>query len=161
VYADRRRPAPRRGLLPQHDHPLLRDARDRRARAAREAAETTGDRRAAFWDEALRLRDLLKFEFFFPEREEFRRRAAPRDVALQDPRWTDALTGDPRAVEGLVRSFRPYSAHRVLQPFLELEPGADDLPARRAAFAEEVRVAARRAEAIALLAAARRAGLSP
>ena len=42
-----------------------------------------------------------------------------------------------------------------------LEPGGPELIARRAAFAEEIRRALRRAEAIDALAASRRAGLIP
>jgi glycerol-3-phosphate O-acyltransferase len=184
--------------------------------------ERRPDGEEAFTAAALGLRDLLKFEFFFPEKDAFL--AELRDeVALQEPLWRDAFAHGPVAVQRLVRSFRPYSAHRVLQPFLEayrvvgdtlesvdpaapidrgaflracmalgqqyqlqrrirspesisrvlfttalqlaanrslLEPGAADLGARRAAFAEEIRVAAHNAELISLLAAGRRAGLS-
>jgi glycerol-3-phosphate O-acyltransferase len=73
---------------------------------------------AAFWDEALRLRDLLKFEFFFADREAFR--AELRDeVALHDPDWELALPRGGEAVRATVRRFKPFSAHRVLRPFLE------------------------------------------
>ena len=66
------------GLLPQHRHPLLRERRDRRARAAaRRRATTSTTARREFWDEAMRLRDLLKFEFFFAEKDAFRGELAP------------------------------------------------------------------------------------
>ncbi|MBX3027362.1 glycerol-3-phosphate 1-O-acyltransferase [bacterium] len=72
----------------------------------------------AFWDEALRLRDLLKFEFFFADREAFR--AELRDeVALHDPDWEAALPLGGEAIRATVRRFKPFSAHRVLRPFLE------------------------------------------
>jgi glycerol-3-phosphate O-acyltransferase len=171
----------------------------------------------------MRLRDLLKFEFFFSDKEQFRREMAG-EIALQDDKWESALARGPTAIQGVVRSFRPFSAHRVLRPFLHgylvvadalvrekadapidqaafldrcmglgnqyllqrrissaesvskvlfetalrlarnrglLEPGAPDLAARRKAFADEVRDAIRRADAIDLLAQSRIAGLIP
>src|SRR5262249_52588487 len=38
----------------------------------------------AFWDEAMRLRDLLKFEFFFADKEAFRAEVSD-EIALHDP----------------------------------------------------------------------------
>ena len=73
---------------------------------------------AEFWDEALRLRDLLKFEFFFAEKEAFRSRAARRARPAR-PRLGAALGAGRRGGARLVRRFRPFSAHRVLRPFLE------------------------------------------
>ena len=82
------------------------------------AAEAAGDAPAAFWDEALRLRDLLKFEFFFAEREAFL--AEVRDeLALHDPDWEAHLAAGGDAVRDIVRRFKPFNAHRVLRPFLE------------------------------------------
>jgi glycerol-3-phosphate O-acyltransferase len=178
-------------------------------------------RRETFWDEAMRLRDLLKFEFFFAEKERFREEIAA-EIALHDDKWESALARGPAAIRGVVRSFRPFNAHRVLRPFLHaylvvadalvrenpnapldqnaflnrclalgkqyllqrriqsgesvskvlfetalrlagnrglLEPGTPDLAERRRAFAEEIRAAIRRADAIELLAQARIAGL--
>ncbi|HXJ37413.1 MAG TPA: glycerol-3-phosphate 1-O-acyltransferase [Candidatus Eisenbacteria bacterium] len=179
------------------------------------------DFRGEFWAEALRLRDLLKFEFFFAERERFLRELRD-EVAFHAPGWEEAVDRGPAAIQGVLRRFRPFNAHRVLLPFLEayrvvgdaLEREADttpvdepaflsrcmalstqyrlqgrirsgesvskvlfetalrlarnrglldaatpDLGARRHAFAEEIRAAIRRAEAIDVLAASRRAGL--
>ena len=71
-----------------------------------------------FWNEVMHLRDLLKFEFFFAEKEAFRREI--RDVFEPISRdWEkriDAYEVDP---EDLVRKTKPYCAHRVLRPFLE------------------------------------------
>jgi glycerol-3-phosphate O-acyltransferase len=179
------------------------------------------DFRGEFWAEALRLRDLLKFEFFFAERERFLRELRD-EVAFHAPGWEEAVDRGPAAIQGVLRRFRPFNAHRVLLPFLEayrvvgdaLEREADttpvdepaflsrcmalstqyrlqgrirsgesvskvlfetalrlarnrglldaatpDLGARRHAFAEEIRAAIRRAEAVDVLAASRRAGL--
>ena len=71
-----------------------------------------------FWNEALRLRDLLKFEFFFAEREAFRAELRG-EVTLHDPDWEAALARGGDAVRAVVRRFKPFSAHRVLRPFLE------------------------------------------
>jgi glycerol-3-phosphate O-acyltransferase len=84
-------------------------------RAAEDGLE---DRVAAFWSAAMQLRDLLKFEFFFAEKEIFRGQLR-REIADQDPNWEDILRAGPDAIQGLLRRFRPYSAHRVLRPFLE------------------------------------------
>jgi glycerol-3-phosphate O-acyltransferase len=82
------------------------------------AEDTTGDPTAAFWDEAMRLRDLLKFEFFFAEKDVFR--AELRDeLALHDPAWDAALAEGGASVQALLRRVKPFSAHRVLRPFLE------------------------------------------
>ena len=74
-------------------------------------------RRTMFWEEAMRLRDLLKFEFFFAEKERFREEIA-EEIALHDDKWESALARGPAAIQALVRSFRPFNAHRVLRPFL-------------------------------------------
>jgi glycerol-3-phosphate O-acyltransferase len=181
------------------------------------------NRRATFWDEAMRLRDLLKFEFFFAEKERFRDELA-EEIALHDDKWESALARGPAAIQGVVRSFRPFNAHRVLRPYLHayrvvadalvlekpdatfdhnaflgrcmglgkqyllqrriesaesvskvlfdtalklarnrelLDPGPADLVERRRAFAEEIRAAIRRTDAIELLAKSRVAGLIP
>jgi glycerol-3-phosphate O-acyltransferase len=187
------------------------------------AAEGHADPVGAFWDEAMRLRDLLKFEFFFAEKDAFRGELR-RELALQDGGWEQRLAAGGPAIQELVRSFRPFSAHRVLRPFLEayrlvgdhlerrppdapwdearacaeclglgrqyhlqrrihsaascsgvliqsglrlaanrglLGPGGPDLAERRRAFAEEIRSAIHRVEAIDALAVSRRAGLIP
>jgi glycerol-3-phosphate O-acyltransferase len=82
---------------------------------------------------ALALRDLLKYEFFFPDKETFRHELAD-ELSLIDPDWTrrDADLGATRKL--LVQS-RFLCAHRVLRSFVdaqwvvaerlaELDPGA-------------------------------------
>jgi glycerol-3-phosphate O-acyltransferase len=187
----------------------------------RAAEDGVADPRAEFWGEAMRLRDLLKFEFFFADKEAFREELGA-EVSLHDAEWERRLAEGPEAVEQLLRRFRPFSAHRVLRPFLEAyrvvadllarqaadapldeadflrrclalgqqyvlqrrivsaesvsqvlfasalrlarnrdlaDPDTPDVAARRRAFAEEVRQAIRRVDAIDALAAARTAGL--
>ena len=187
----------------------------------RSAEEGVTDRATEFWGESLRLRDLLKFEFFFADKERFQEELA-REVGLHVADWQRRLAGGPEEIHGLVRRFRPFTAHRVLRPFLEayrvvadelerLEPAASfdeaaflkscmargrqyqlqrriqsaesvsnvlfasalklarnralvngerpNPPERRNAFAGELRDVIRRVDAIAALAASRRAGL--
>jgi glycerol-3-phosphate O-acyltransferase len=66
------------------------------------------------WDEAMRLRDQLKFEFFFPGKQAYRVQLAA-ELARLDPGWESA---DGRAVLG--RS-RLLMAHRVLRSFLDAQ----------------------------------------
>jgi glycerol-3-phosphate O-acyltransferase len=177
------------------------------------------DPRARFWDEAMRLRDLLKFEFFFAEKDEFRTEVGG-ELAARASDWEAAVASGGDAIRALLRRLRPLLAHRVLRPFLEayqvvgdsllrvsaasfdegrfltqcmarasqyvrqrrirrresvsavlfqtalrlarnrrlLEEGPD-VEARRQAFADEIRDAIRRVDAIDALAAGRRAGL--
>jgi glycerol-3-phosphate O-acyltransferase len=185
------------------------------------AEEGVADPPSAFWDAAIRLRDLLKFEFFFADKEAFRAELRA-EVALHDPAWEQALAAGPEGIQATLRHVKPFSAHRVLRPFLEayrvvgdalarddgrqaldepaflaacitlgrqyelqrrvhsgesvsrvlfatalrlarnrglVEPPAPDLAERRRAFADEIRRALRRVDAIDALVASRRAGL--
>ena len=66
------------------------------------------------WDEAMRLRDLLKFEFFFPERDAYRERIGT-ELGQLDPDWE---TADGRDV--LCRA-PLLVAHRVLRSFVDAQ----------------------------------------
>ena len=68
------------------------------------------------WEQALQLRDLLKFEFFFPSREEFRDDLLA-EWALLAPDTDGRLTG-AQALHLLTQA-RPHLAHLVLRPFLD------------------------------------------
>jgi glycerol-3-phosphate O-acyltransferase len=187
----------------------------------RAADEDVEDRLAEFWEECLRLRDLLKFEFFFPLRDAFVSEVQ-QEMMLHEPAWESHLRLGPNEVRGLLAVIRPLSAHRALRPFVEaylvvgdmleredaesridpeaflrrciglgkqyhlqrrirslesvskvlfqtalelarnrdlLSPGSPDLLERRRAFAEEIRDAAQRIEAVDAVAAGRRVGL--
>ena len=82
------------------------------------AEEVAGDPTAAFWDEAMGLRDLLKFEFFFAEKDAFRDELR-EEIRLHDHEWELRLAAGPAEIQVLLRRFRPFSAHRVLRPFVE------------------------------------------
>jgi glycerol-3-phosphate O-acyltransferase len=95
------------------------------------AAESGGaDPVADFFRAAMQLRDLLKFDFFFADKEVFRGELR-HELAERDPRWEDTLRSGPEAIQALVRSFRPFNAHRVLRPFLEGYRVVADLLARQ------------------------------
>ena len=66
------------------------------------------------WDEAMRLRDQLKFEFFFPDSGSYRTRLSA-ELDRLDPRW---LTVDGRTVLG---QSPLLMAHRVLRSFLDAQ----------------------------------------
>ena len=92
--------------LPQQRDPPLRRPGDRRAGDAGRPADR--------WDEAIRLRDQLKFEFFFPERDAYRERIGA-ELERLDPDWATAdgrevLCGAPLLV-----------AHRVLRSFVDAQ----------------------------------------
>ena len=189
----------------------------------RAAEPEVEDARTEFLEEALRLRDLLKFEFFFPEKEDFRAELGA-DLDLRADGWSRAMGLGPDEIHALARRMRPLLSHRVLRPYVEayqvvadaleqqptdkeldegafltscvglgkqyvlqrrihsaesvsrvsfetalklaknrglVDVGGEDLAARRAAFAEEAQRAVRRIEAVASIAAGRRAGLIP
>jgi glycerol-3-phosphate O-acyltransferase len=84
----------------------------------RAAEPGVADRRAEFWNAALALRDLLKFEFFFPDREHFVAELR-EELATQIASWERAFDGGPEGITGLLPALRPFHAHRILRPFLE------------------------------------------
>lgn len=71
----------------------------------------------AFWDEAFRLRDLLKFDFFFAEREDFRDEVRG-ELAFHARDW-EARIADPDEARELLEAIRPFLAGRTLRAFCE------------------------------------------
>jgi len=91
------------------------------------AAEFVGDPDADLlelaWADALAIRDLLKFEFFFAEKDEFRRQLF-NELNLFDPEWTTQLRVSGTAAELLLQRSeeRPLLvAHRALRSFLDAQ----------------------------------------
>ena len=184
-------------------------------------ADSGVDREALFWEEIAALRDLLKFEFFFADKEESREQIAG-GLAKQSPDWQGCVEAGGEDLRRLMQEIRPLTAHLVLRPFLEayqvvgdtleridsaeainheavlsdclalgtqyhlqkrirnaesvskvlfasalkladnrelLGPADEKVREARAAFAEEIRTAVRRVDAIDAIAAGRRAGL--
>jgi len=69
-------------------------------------------------DEALRLRDLLKFEFFFDEKEAFIT-VLEKELSLRAPQWRERLWRGGEAVLQLLSEMEPLLAHGTLRPFVE------------------------------------------
>jgi glycerol-3-phosphate O-acyltransferase len=73
------------------------------------------DRPESVFEDVTRLRDLLKFEFFFPEREAFHSQVEA-ELGLMAGDWRSALEGGPEAVLANAPLLR---AHWAVLPFLE------------------------------------------
>jgi glycerol-3-phosphate O-acyltransferase len=189
----------------------------------RAAEEEVEDRPAAFWEAALSLRDLLKFEFFFAEKEIFQTEIR-QELSHHVLDWENRLEEGADAILEVLARISPLHAHRVLRPFLEAyrvvgdvleshdtkesidesvflseclglghqyalqrhikrqesvskvlfgtavklarnrglwEPGGPEQSEARGRFAEEIRKAIRRVDAVEALVRARRAGIPP
>jgi len=71
------------------------------------------------WDEALRLRELLKFDFFFARRREFAGELQA-ELALIDPDVGQVgAEVSPADAQRWLERLRPHVAHLVLRPFLD------------------------------------------
>jgi glycerol-3-phosphate O-acyltransferase len=85
-----------------------------------EVAEKDGDRPlSSAWAEALRLRVLLKHEFFFPEKDVFQRELIA-ELELIDQNWVER-SGSVADVRAVLSTSRFLFAHRVLRSFVEAE----------------------------------------
>lgn len=73
---------------------------------------------ACFWAEVERLRDLFKFEFFYPPRDEFRR-GIETELDRTDGQWSAHLRAGPAGIRSLIRRFQPMVGHAALLPFVE------------------------------------------
>ncbi|GAB2654452.1 glycerol-3-phosphate 1-O-acyltransferase [Nocardia goodfellowii] len=80
------------------------------------------DQLRAGWDEAFRLRDLLKFEFFFPDRTEFAAQMT-EEMLLVDPDWRSHTRADTFGTDilGKLTDSGFMMAHRVLRSFFEAQ----------------------------------------
>jgi glycerol-3-phosphate O-acyltransferase len=74
---------------------------------------------AAAWTEALALRDLLKFEFFFSTKQQFDVEVR-LELGLMDRSWQEVeASADPKVVLERLRQLPFRAAPRILSPFLE------------------------------------------
>jgi glycerol-3-phosphate O-acyltransferase len=71
-----------------------------------------------FWAEIARLRDLLKFDFYFQERDEHHRQVQA-EMDRHDPRWEERLRSGPAEADALLASMRPLVSHVLVRPFVE------------------------------------------
>ena len=76
-----------------------------------------GERVDAFWAQAMRLRALLKFDFYFADSATFRRNIA--EELGWNHQWEEQLAAGPEAVEELLRAKRPLMSNAMLRPFFE------------------------------------------
>ena len=81
------------------------------------AAESSGNVVDTTWSAALELRDLLKFEFFFPRKREFAEDIRA-EVNLARPGW-DVEELDRDGVLQALDHTHLYVSHRIIGPFLE------------------------------------------
>lgn len=82
---------------------------------ASRAAE--GERVDAFWAQVMRLRDLLKFDFYFADTATFRANIAEELDWITD--WEAQLAAGTEAVEAVLRAKRPLMSGAMLRPFFE------------------------------------------
>jgi glycerol-3-phosphate O-acyltransferase len=86
--------------------------------ALQQSAEQEGlESLETFRAEALRVRDLLKFEFFFDDKEAFLA-SLERELSLRAPDWRERLSSR-HAVNDLLASLDPLLAPGALRPFVE------------------------------------------
>lgn len=81
------------------------------------AARVDSDRLEAFWSQVTRLRDLLKFDFYFADSAGF------REHVIQEmswhPGWEDDVDAGGERIDALLRAKRPAIAGPLLRPFFE------------------------------------------
>jgi glycerol-3-phosphate O-acyltransferase len=92
----------------------------------------------AFWTEIGWLRDLLKFEFYFKDRDEHQRQVR-EEMDRQDADWEELLRAGPAGADALLGRMRPLVSHLLVRPFVEAyrlvadvlvhDSPADDAPA--------------------------------
>ncbi|MEV0295834.1 glycerol-3-phosphate 1-O-acyltransferase [Nocardia sp. NPDC050710] len=80
------------------------------------------DQLSTGWDEAYRLRDLLKFDFFFPDRSEFTAQMTA-EMRLVDPDWLNHTRRDTFGTDVLAKLTASgfMMAHRVLRSFVDAQ----------------------------------------
>lgn len=81
------------------------------------AKHVDGDRMQAFWDQAMRLRDLLKFDFYFADSATFRDNIA-EEMAWHD-NWEDHVAAGGDEIDALLFAKRPLMAEAMLRVFFE------------------------------------------
>jgi glycerol-3-phosphate O-acyltransferase len=83
-------------------------------RARDDATDPVG----AFWAEIAWLRDLLKFEFYFQDRDEHRR-SVSEEMDRHDPAWQERLRSGPDEADALLAEMRPLVSQVIVWPFVQ------------------------------------------
>jgi glycerol-3-phosphate O-acyltransferase len=81
------------------------------------ALRAEGDRLEAFWKQVMRLRDLLKFEFYFADSATFRANIA-EEMAWQED-WEDQVRAGVGGIDNLLYRKQSLMSHAMLRPFFE------------------------------------------
>ena len=81
------------------------------------ASRAESDRLEAFWAQVMRLRDLLKFDFYFADSAAFRAHVA-EEMSWHDDWESDVAAGGER-IDAVLRVKRPTIAGPLLRPFFE------------------------------------------
>ena len=103
------------------------------------AARADGDRVDAFWAQAMRLRDVLKFDFYFADSTAFREHIASEMAWEQE--WESRLRGTG-SINDLLYSKRPLLSYVMLRPFFEAYEILADVLSRAPAQIAEKELAA-------------------
>jgi len=88
-----------------------------------------GARVKDFWQEAERLRDLFKFEFFYAPTEEFRNEVR-EELGRYDTDWEITLAKDSAFAGRFLQQLTPLVAHATLLSFVEAYRVVSDVTAR-------------------------------
>ena len=81
------------------------------------AERADGDRLEAFWSQAMRLRDLLKFDFYFADSAAFRDHVAAEMSWYEN--WEQKVADGGGEANAMLRAKRPLLAGAMLRPFIE------------------------------------------
>jgi glycerol-3-phosphate O-acyltransferase len=81
------------------------------------AARAEGDRVEAFWDQVMRLRDLLKFDFYFADSAAYREHIAEEMSWHQD--WEAHVRAGGVELDMLLHDKKPLMSHAMLRPLFE------------------------------------------
>jgi glycerol-3-phosphate O-acyltransferase len=81
------------------------------------AGRADGDRLEAFWTQVMRLRDLLKFEFYFADSAAFREHVEA-ELSWQEG-WETKLASGGDEADAILRAKRPLIASAMLRPFID------------------------------------------
>jgi glycerol-3-phosphate O-acyltransferase len=81
------------------------------------AARVDGDRVDAFWRQAMRLRDLLKFDFYFADSAAFREHLAEEMTRFPD--WEAHVEAGGDDIDKLLHDKTPLMAQSMLRPYFE------------------------------------------
>jgi glycerol-3-phosphate O-acyltransferase len=81
------------------------------------AAHADGDRLDAFWAQAMRLRDLLKFDFYFADSAAFRANVAEEMAWHQD--WQAHVGAGGNEIDMLLQAKRPLMSYVMVRTLIE------------------------------------------